>query len=486
MDMIKRKAKIIATIGPSSQDEQTLETMIKTGMDITRLNFSHGTLEEHASWILRLRRISLSLGVPLGILQDLQGPKIRVGLLDKPQDLVKDDIVWLFPEKDTPPRSKKHTIPLDFPEMFQYTSLGDRILMDDGQISMQIVDVAMDSLGARVLVGGKLSSHKGVNLPGVHLSLPGFTKKDETDLAFGLNHGVDMVAISFVRSADDVSTVRNAAKRLSDDNGKPLIIAKLERAEALDNLDEILDEADGVMIARGDLGVEMPPESVPIAQKQIIHAANQHGKLVITATQMLDSMISNPLPTRAEASDIANAVFDGTDAVMLSGETAIGKYPIESIAMMNRIVYQAETNYKDWGHFYQPDIATQDDAATITRAARELAHDLNVTAIAVFTKSGRTAWMMSKARPRVQIIAFTPVTRTYQQMSLFWGVIPYLVPMAGTLSEMIECLDKTLISDHWAELGQQVVLITGFPVQVSRLPNMALLHSVGENLSGDI
>lgn len=477
-----RKAKIIATIGPSSQNEQILADMVHAGMNIARLNFSYGTHEEHAARISSLRHVSQSIDVSLGILQDLQGPKIRVGVLENPLELVKDDIVWLFQEGEAPPRFSGQVIPVDFPELFQCMSLGDQVLLDDGHLSMQIVEVAANSLGVRVLVGGRLLSHKGINLPGVRLNFPGFTEKDEADLVFGLTHGVDMVAISYVRSSEDVLTVRKAIEHMSDDNALPLVIAKLERAEALDNLDEILHVADGVMVARGDLGVEMPPESVPIAQKHIIQAADQQGRLVITATQMLDSMITNPLPTRAEASDVANAIFDGTDAVMLSGETAIGTFPIESVTMMDRIIRQAEDSYAEWGHYYRPDSTTHDDAISMTRAARELACDLNVAAIAVFTKSGRTAWLMSKARPSVPIVAFTPVEETFRRMSLFWGVVPYMVPMANTMNEMIERVDTTLVAKGWAMTGQQVVVITGLPIQIQRPPNMALLHTVGEGL----
>jgi pyruvate kinase len=262
----------------------------------------------------------------------------------------------------------------------------------------------------------------------------------------------------------------------------PLLIAKLEKPEALDNLDQIFKVADGVMVARGDLGVEMSPERVPIAQKRIIQAANAHGKIVITATQMLDSMIVNPLPTRAEASDVANAVFDGTDAVMLSGETASGAYPLEAVKMMDRIVRSAESSFTEWGHENIPSAPTHDDAASITRAARELAHDLNVAAIAVFTHSGHTALLMSKVRPRAPILAITPVQATYQRMSLFWGTFPHLVTMSSSLREMVNKADSHLLANGFVQPGQQVVVISGFPVSSVRASNMALLHNIGETL----
>jgi pyruvate kinase len=261
-----------------------------------------------------------------------------------------------------------------------------------------------------------------------------------------------------------------------------LVIAKLEKPEALENLEEILAVVDGVMVARGDLGVEMSPERVPIAQKRIIQAANRQGKIVITATQMLDSMIVNPLPTRAEASDVANAIFDGTDAVMLSGETANGAFPLEAVQMMDRIVRSAESSFQEWGHFNPPSVATGDDAASMTRAARELAHDLNVAAIAIFTHTGRTALLMSKARARVPILAFTPTQPTIGRMALLWGITSYFVPMSSTLRDMVNKADSILLSLGWLQSGQQVVVISGFPVSTVRPSNMALLHTIGEKL----
>jgi len=477
-----RKAKIVATIGPACQDRAMLQALLNAGMNVARLNFSHGTHEEHAARIRCLREISAELGRPLGLLQDLQGPKIRVGVLNPALELEAGERVVLFAEGLTLPEDGLRHIPVAFVELFEAVAAGDRILLDDGHLALKVIETQAKQLLAEVRVGGKLSSHKGINLPGVKLNIPGFTEKDRTDLAFGLEQGVDFVAISFVRTAQDVLQVRKAMEELDEGGERPLVIAKLEKPEALDNLEAILQVVDGVMVARGDLGVEMSPERVPMAQKRIIREANRHGKLVITATQMLDSMISNPLPTRAEASDVANAIFDGTDAVMLSGETAAGAYPLEAVKMMDRIVHEAEEHFAAWGHFNTPDMATHDDAASMTRAARELAHDLNVAAVAVFTQTGRTAQMMSKARPRVSILAFTPVQQTYGRMSLFWGVIPYLVPMASTLRDMVNQADSKLLSIKWVEQGQQVVVISGFPVNMMRPPNMAFLHTVGEKI----
>ncbi len=477
-----RRAKIVATIGPASDSEEILAELLRAGMNVARLNFSHGLHTEHAARIVRLRGLAQKLGLPLGILQDLQGPKVRVGILKPALDLVKGEIVRLHIEGQQDLKSGEKQIPIAPVELFDSLSNGDRVMLDDGHLSLQVIEAQGREIRAQVLVGGRLTSHKGINLPGVHLNIPGFTEKDEADLAFGLAHGVDFVAISFVRTPQDVEAVRAAMAAMDEHGAHPLLIAKLEQPEALDNLDQILAASDGVMVARGDLGVEMPPETVPIAQKRIIEAANRHGKIVITATQMLDSMIVNPLPTRAEASDVANAIFDGTDAVMLSGETASGAYPLEAVQFMDRIVRAAEADFSTWGHYRIPDDLTGDDAASMTRAARELAHDLNVAAVAVFTHTGRTAQLMSKMRACVPILAFTPIQRSFWRMSLFWGVVPYLVELGSTLPEMVSRADARLLADGWAVEGQQVVVISGFPVDKVRPPNMALLHNVGEML----
>jgi pyruvate kinase len=341
--------------------------------------------------------------------------------------------------------------------------------------------MGVDYIQARVVLGGLLFSHKGVNLPGAHLTIPGFTEKDREDLAFGLQQGVDAVAISFVCTGRDIEIVRNAIHEMAPHRSDIPIIAKLERPEAIKNLHEILHVTDGVMVARGDLAVETTPASVPIVQKEIIQAANRHAKIVITATQMLDSMINNPRPTRAEVSDVANAIFDGTDAVMLSGETASGSYPLESVSMMHAIVLEAEHHFGEWGLSQKyPEQGTQDDAVSLTRAARELAHDRNVAAIAVFTQTGRTALLMSKTRPRVPIMAFTPELSTYQRMGLYWGVTPFLVPFASNVESMVTHVEASLISSTSIQPGEQVVMISGLPVGAMRQPNFALLHTIGE------
>lgn len=486
---MERKARIVATIGPSCQDEQTLSALIANGMNVARLNFSHGTHEEHAKRITQLRALSKKFNRPITILQDLQGPKLRVGRL--PSDgisLVAGQMVRLLPSEEinssTAQKPGELTqIPLDVPDLMNSISDGKRVLLDDGNLEFEVTAVDHDSLTARVILGGVLRSNKGVNLPRTHLNIPGFTEKDEVDLQFGLSCGVDAVAISFVRIADDVRKVRERILVLDPSRKGIPIIAKIELPEALDNLHEIIHEADGVMVARGDLAVETSPANVPIVQKQIIQLANRHAKTVITATQMLDSMIHNPRPTRAEASDVANAIFDGTDAIMLSGETASGQYPVEAITMMNTIASEAELHFNEWGDQHTlPNEPSNDDAVTMTRAACQLAEDRNVAAIAVFTQTGRTALLMSKARPRVPIVALTPEFSTYHKMGLYWGVTPYQVPFASTVEGMTRIVEKALLSCTSIAKGEQVIIISGFPVGSYRPPNFSLLHTIGEKL----
>ena len=476
-----RKAKIVATIGPACQSQEVLERLILGGMNVARLNFSHGTHEDHAQRIDLIRSASEKLGISIGILQDLQGPKIRVGELSEPVQLSEGQTVSLYAAGTPCPVEGGIKIPVDFRQIFDSVRTSDQLLLDDGRLRLEVVSlVDRNTLKAKVLIGGTLTSHKGINLPGIRLRISGFTEKDEADLAFGLTQGVDAVAISFVRTAEDVKKVRYAMERFANGKRLPLLIAKLEKPEALDNLDAILDIVDGVMVARGDLGVELPPERVPVQQKKIIRQANQRAKLVITATQMLESMINNPLPTRAEASDVANAVFDGTDAVMLSAETASGKYPIEAVQMMDRIIHEAESHFLEWGEEQVVGGLEKNDAASMARAAKALANDMNVTAVACFTTQGESAWLMSKIRTRVPIMGFTPNVETARRLAFLWGIRPQLVPFANSLDEMLDFVDAALMRSDVVELGDQVVMVCGFPVGAIRPPNMALLHTVGE------
>jgi len=475
-----RKAKIVATLGPACDGRDMLERLIDAGVNVARLNFSHGTHEQHAARIAAVREIAERKNISIGILQDLQGPKIRTGTLPSPIQLYEGQRVTLYAAGDEAPDSVGHVIPVDFRELFESVQAGERLLLDDGRLTLEVDSVNDCILQAHVIVGGLLTSHKGINLPGVQLRISGYTSKDEADLAFGIAHGVDAVAVSFVRTPEDVTRVREAMERFSNGKPAPMLIAKLERPEAVDNLDAILGVVDGVMVARGDLGVELPPERVPVLQKLIIHKASARGKLVITATQMLESMIQNPLPTRAEASDVANAIFDGTDAVMLSAETASGQYPVETVQMMARVIMEAESHFPEWGTELEPVGGLgESDAASMARAAHELANDRDVTAVAVFTSQGSTAWLVSKIRPAKRILAFTPDFITYRKLAFLWGVYPQLVPFVYTLEAMIGYVDEALLKTGIKQ-GDQVILVCGFPVGSMRPPNMALLHTVGE------
>ena len=481
-----RRTKIVATIGPASESPQATYDLIKAGMDVARLNFSHGDHAEHLQRIKTIRSLSNRLEKPISILQDLQGPKLRVGDLPKEGILLEpDQQVYLSSVENNKsanlPSGIVHYIPLEVPELHNQVKAGDHIMLNDGYQELEVEKIGEGFIQARVIQGGKLTSHKGVNFPGVSVNIPAFTEKDREDLLFGLSQGIDLVAMSFVKSAEDILTVRAVMREFSPEKANTPIIAKLERPEAIQNLHEILEVADGVMVARGDLAVETSPAIVPIMQKKIIAEANEHNRLVITATQMLESMIQNPRPTRAEASDVANAIFDGTDAVMLSGETAMGKFPVRSVEMMASIIETAEQNFTQWGQipawFNEP---TDSDAIATTRAANELARDRNVSCIAVFTQTGHTAMLMAKARPRVPIIALTPEIETFQRMGAYWGVTPFLVPYTYTVETMVTQVDAILISNQINQPGEQTVIVTGLPVGAMRPPNLALLHTIGE------
>jgi pyruvate kinase len=484
-----RRTKIVATLGPACSDRKLIERLLKAGVNVIRLNFSHGTCEQHAERIERIRKASEQLEHPVTLLQDLQGPKIRTGMIKGGGiALEQGQSFTLTTEEITGDKDK---LCIDFPDLPNSVQPGGRILLDDGNLELVVVGVEEKCVETKVVLGGVLKPQKGVNLIGAKLNIPSFTKKDQEDLKFGLENEIDALALSFIRRATDITKVRQFIHKYSKEGYKIPVIAKLERPEAIDNLEDILDVSDGVMVARGDLGVEMSPEEVPIAQKQIIEAANRKAKVVITATQMLESMINNPRPTRAEASDVANAIFDGSDAVMLSGETAVGKYPVQSVEMMDAIIRKAEGQLKKWGHWegvvstpsFLKDITGEekhDDALSMTSAARELAHDRNVAAIAVFTETGRTAHLMAKARPAVPILAFTPEKKTFQQLPMYWGVIPYLVPFVDTLEDMLSSVEEAIVTATPLRKGQQVVLISGFPVGAMRPPNIALLYTIGE------
>jgi len=474
-----RSAKIVCTLGPASNSEENITALIEAGMNVARVNFSHGTQEDHAATIERLRRVSKRLDRPVAVLQDLQGPKIRTGTLAGGEAVeLKDGAEFTLTTRAVPGNAQE--VSTTYTGLPRDVHPGDRLLLDDGKMELRVEAVKVEDVLTRVVHGGMLREHKGINLPGVVAKVPSLTEKDRTDLAFGLAQHVDYVAISFVQRPEDVANVKRALVEIDHRAAHTPIIAKLEKPAALDNLEGIVDIADGVMVARGDLGVELSPQRVPTAQKCIIEAANRKWKIVITATQMLESMMTNPIPTRAEASDVANAIYDGTDAVMLSGETAMGTYPVEAVKMMSAIVEEAESHIVEWGRQPTAEQATDDDSVALARAARELAHDRSVSAIAVFTLSGRNAHTIAKARPRVPILAFTPNAVTYSRLPLVWGVTPYLVPEVDTVEAMIAHVEAAMLLNSPARRGQQIILMAGLPAGELTSVNFILLHTIGQ------
>ena len=435
-----RRAKIVCTIGPASNSEEMIRELMLAGMDVARLNFSHGEHREHAEVIQRLRKVAAELGRTICILQDLQGPKIRTGRLkDRVPVVLQTGKIITITSGDV--LGTADQITTTYRELANDVKPGEHILLSDGRIELVVTKIVKGNVVCRVLNGGLLGEHQGINLPGTNVSIPSLTEKDEADLAFGLKQQVDVIAISFVRTAEDVMR----AKRAIAAHGREVpLIAKLEKPQAVQNLDAILAITDGVMVARGDLGVEVAPEKVPLIQKQIIRRALDFRRPVITATQMLESMIENPRPTRAEASDVANAVFDGTDAVMLSGETAVGKYPRATVEMMSRIVVEAEKDRAQRLVPHHQEGERLSIAETICEAMAHAARDLDVPAIAVFTNSGMTARMLSKYRPEPRIYAFTPHAEVCNRMNLLWGVTPMRCPTSLSVQHMGEFAESEL------------------------------------------
>jgi pyruvate kinase len=469
-----RRAKIICTIGPACNTEAAMSDLLGLGMDVARLNFSHGTHEDHAVNIQRLRRAAEREGRTLCILQDLQGPKIRTGPLERHEPvLLKTGSVVTITPQDLPGTATR--ISTTFPDLAAELTAGARVLLSDGLIELRVRGIRGKDVLCEVLNGGMLGEHKGINLPGIALSIPALTAKDRKDLEFGLRHGVDAVALSFVRTAADVSMVKQIIAAHQSDVP---VIAKLEKPQAIDHLEEILQAADGVMVARGDLGVEMAPEKVPVIQKHVIRRASAWRKPVITATQMLESMVENPRPTRAEASDVANAIFDGTDAVMLSAETASGQYPRESVAIMARIVVEAECNMGDFVQFRRRrEHRGLSVAETICESIAHAAEDLPMGAIAVFTETGNTARMISKYRPKAAIYAFTHIEPVVHRMNLYWGVHPVLCPQARSAEQMVTMAEQDLVQRDLLKPGDVLGVVAGTR-QASGSTNLMRLHVV--------
>jgi pyruvate kinase len=452
-----------------------MRDLLRRGMDIARLNFSHGTHEDHARHIQRLRRAAEREGRTVCILQDLQGPKIRTGPLEghEPVMLKTGSVVTITPQNIIGTATRICTT---FPDLGRELSTGARILLSDGLIEMRVRSVRGKDVLCEVINGGLLGEHKGINLPGIALSIPALTEKDRKDLEFGLTHGVDAVALSFVRTAADVSTVKQIIAAHHSDLP---VIAKLEKPQAIDHLEEILEAADGVMVARGDLGVEMAPEKVPVIQKHVIRRASVWRKPVITATQMLESMIENPRPTRAEASDVANAIFDGTDAVMLSAETASGQYPCESVSIMSRIAIEAECNMDDFVQFRRRrrEHRGLTIAETICESIAHAAEDLPMGAIAVFTETGNTVRMISKFRPPVAIYAYTHSAPVVNRMNLYWGVHPVRCRQAHSAEQMVTMAEQDLVRRGLLKPADILGVVAGTR-QASGSTNLMRLHVV--------
>jgi pyruvate kinase len=474
-----RRAKIICTIGPASNSEAAMRDLMRLGMDVARLNFSHGTHNEHARNIARLRRAAKKEQRTISILQDLEGPKIRTGRLKghSPIQLAAGSRVTLTP-RQLP--GTDEIISTNFPGLASEVGAGSTILLSDGRIELRVEAILGDDVECEVINGGTLGEQQGINLAGTILGLPSLTEKDRRDLEFGLKHGVDLVALSFVRSAADVHAVRDLIRDL---DGSVQVVAKLEKAQAIDDLDEILEAADAVMVARGDLGVELPPEKVPVIQKQVIRRAAELRKPVITATQMLESMVENPRPTRAEASDVANAIFDGSDAVMLSAETAIGKYPREAVAIMTRIITEAERNVEPADTCRRRNHRRLSIAETISESIAHAAEDLDISAIAVFTESGNTARQISKYRAKSETFAFSQSQTVCNRMNLLWGIRPVWHRQARSAEHMVDIAERELLRRAKVRAGDVIGVVAGTRL-VSGSTNFMRLHVVRDNASG--
>jgi pyruvate kinase len=469
-----RKTKIVCTIGPASSSHEALAALVKAGMDVARLNFSHGAYDEHAERIGIIRRISNETGRLVGILQDLSGPKIRLGMVQQDPLVLQAGRRFEFTSRDVPGDS--HEVNLPHPELISQMKRGWSIFVDDAKLEFRVTSATETDVQTTVVVGGPLSSRKGVTVPGSVLKQPSMTEKDERDLRFGLKSGVDWIAASFVRSASDVEPIR----RIMEEVGiRVPVLAKVERPEAVRQIDQIIEAFDGIMIARGDLGIELPIEKVPLIQKSIIKKCNCAGKPVITATQMLDSMIHNSQPTRAEVTDVANAILDGADATMLSGETAVGDFPVRTVNMMAKIAATTERSlrYEDSGRKSCTKTAANVTDA-IGEAAAELAHDLGISSIITSTATGGTARMISKYRPMATIIAAATQTSVARQLTLSWGVLPMSVPTCQTTDETIEQAIRMAKQAKLVKPGDTVVVTGGFPVGAPGRTNLIKIERV--------
>jgi pyruvate kinase len=476
MRNIDRRTKIVCTIGPSSNTPEGIESLFKSGMNMARLNFSHGTHEDHLKVIEMIRSVSRKYKYSIPILMDLQGPKIRVGkMLDGAQVIKTGDYVTLTPDDVV---GTSELVPIDYEFLAKDAREGDVILLDDGLMELKIVKTGEEKIVAHVVNGGLLKTRKGVNLPGLKLSISSITEKDYNDIDFGLAHAVDYVALSFVRRAEDVQNLVSRVRAAGSNAG---VIAKIEKPEALEVMDEIIEEVDGIMVARGDLGIEIPSEQVPMVQKRIIDTCRRAGKPVITATQMLESMITNPRPTRAESSDVANAVLDGTDAIMLSGETAAGSYPFEAVRVMDRICRNVEKGssgiYENL-EFRQPEWIEKQVVESLSYACVQMAQYVNAKAIAVITHSGTTARRIAKYRPKVPIFAFTESVDVRRQLNLVWGVNSIKLNEIFDTDRSVFLMEDYLVRQGFVNKGDRIIIATGMPISERGRTNMIKVSTI--------
>ena len=468
------RTKIVATIGPATSSREAIAAMIDRGMNVARLNFSHGSYDDHAQIVSLLRSLSQELDTPITILQDLQGPKIRVGILPNGAiELVEGEKITLVPQTEDSLDSA--TVSIDYPYLAEEAQSGEQILLDDGLLELEVIAIENKAVVCEVIEGGILKSRKGVNLPSLNLRLPSMTEKDMQDLEFGIARGVDWVSLSFVRQADDVRCLK---RFLQDRNADIPVMAKIEKPQAIANLDEIIAECDGIMVARGDLGVEMKPEKIPLLQKEIIRKCNLKNIPVITATQMLESMINNPRPTRTEASDVANAIIDGTDAVMLSGESAVGKYPLKAVSMLAKIANSIEPDLQ----FANNPPAKSDRTHALSEALNAIVMVLNLRYIVCFTATGYTAQIASGERPQALVIAFTPNIDVYHRLNLVWGVKPvYMEQEQKTFEELVAIAETYLAEKQLAQSGEQILIMGGIPTQTPQGTNFIKIHVMEKN-----
>ncbi|MBN1778861.1 MAG: pyruvate kinase [Candidatus Buchananbacteria bacterium] len=489
-----KRTKIVCTIGPASETKVIIEKMVRAGLNVARLNFSHGVYKHHQMLIDNIRSVSKNLNQPVAIMQDLQGPRIRIG--EVPAEgipIKKNQELALVPEKYKFQDKKFVTVPTQYPDLYKDIKKGHEILVEDGTIVLQVTNVKKPVIFCRVKSGSLIKSHKGMNFPGVSISAPAITDKDKKDLVFGIKNNVDFVALSFVKDDKDIIILRkliaNLEKKQKSDWPKfknvqsknkkswpdtsTKIIAKIERPEAIKNFEKILKVVDGIMVARGDLGLEAPIQDLPLMQKKIVRLCNQAGKPVIVATQMLDSMIRNPMPTRAEVTDVANAILDGTDGIMLSGETATGQYPLQAVEIMNKIANRMEaTQIRNFEKTEQDLKHLGDVAFSFSFATQDIAEDIKAKLIVCVTIGGFSARLVSRFKPKIPVIGLTPLPKTRNQLALSWGVQSYDLPYTTSFEKLVSGIKKIILQNKLAKAGDQIVLLASYPLEFSKKPNL--------------